>query len=351
MAKKPSARPGGKNGGPRVMRPIDLEHRVVAVTGACSFIGSETIKRMEEDRRYEKIVAIDIRKPNFPLDKTRFYKVDLTLPTADADLAAILARENVDTLVHAAFLSIPTHAVAWAHELEDIGTMHALNACAEAATRKLVVLSTTLVYGADSANPNFISEDTELRAAAAASYIHDKVGAERQVARFARENPGVRVTVLRLAPTLGPSIQNVVTRFFARPAAPRLMGYDPLLQLLHEDDAVAAFKLALDGDYPGAFNIVGDGVLPYSTVLALMGKLPLPMPHFVASSLAKALWAMQVVDLPPAFLDFLRYLCVADGDKARRVMGFAPRHDIKSTILDFLGVHGAEAGATATREI
>ena len=43
---------------------------------------------------------------------------------------------------------------------------------------------------------------------------------------------------------------------------------------------------------------------------------------------------------PPAFLDFLRFLCVADGEKARRVMGFVPRHDIRSTIQDFLGVRG-----------
>ena len=53
---------------------------------------------------------------------------------------------------------------------------------------------------------------------------------------------------------------------------------------------------------------------------------------------------------------FLRFLCVADGEKARRELGFRPRHDIRATIQDFLGVMGeelhrrrvvgAEAGAT-----
>src|SRR5688572_27030906 len=91
---------------------FDSEQRVVAVTGVCSFVGGELCKRLEEDRRYYKVLAIDIRKPPFPLQKTQFCKVDLTLPAADADLAAILSREGVETFVHAAFLSKPTHQSA-----------------------------------------------------------------------------------------------------------------------------------------------------------------------------------------------------------------------------------------------
>src|SRR5262249_12174734 len=178
--------------------------------------------------------------------------------------------------------------------------------------------STTMVYGAHARNPNFLTEEHELKSRPASPYIDDKVGAERQVARFAVENPETQVTVLRAAPTIGPTIQNYVTRFFARPVAPRLMGYDPLLQFVHEGDLADAFKLAVDSDAGGAYSIVADGVLPYSTVLAMMGKLPLPVPHFVAYPLARALWATQIADAPPAFLDFLRFLCVADGGRARR---------------------------------
>src|SRR5262249_56726982 len=85
-------------------------------------------------------------------------------------------------------------------------------------------------------------------------------------------------------------------------------------------------------------NIVGDGVLPYSTILAMMGKVPVPLPHFVAYPLSRTLWATQIFDSPPHFLDFLRFLCVADGAKAKRVMGFSPVFDIKATIHDFLGI-------------
>jgi UDP-glucose 4-epimerase len=137
-------------------------------------------------------------------------------------------------------------------------------------------------------------------------------------------------------------VVNYFTRFFSRPVAPRLMGVDPLLQFVHERDAVAALKRALDAAAEGAFNIVGDGVLPYSTVLAMMGRVPLPMPHFVARRLHRALWATQLGATPPTFLDFLRYLCVADGGRARRELGFKPRYDMRRTILDFLGVRGED---------
>jgi len=317
----------------------------LAVTGACSFLGQELLKRLEVDRRYDRVIALDVRVPEAPLDKTEFRRVDLTVPTVDAELAALMADEKVDTLVHAAFLSYPTHATAWAHELEDIGTMHLLNACAVAKPKRLLLLSTTMVYGASPENPNFLDEAHPLNGVARSRFVNDKVNAEHQVRRFADEHPDVAVTSLRFAPLLGPTVTNFFTRFFSRPVAPVLMGYDPLMQFVHESDAVHALELAIDREVTGAFNIVGDGVLPYTTILALMGKVPVPMPRFLAYSVSKALWATQVFDSPPNLLDYLRFLCVADGAKARAQLGFNPQYDIKQTILDFLGVGEAD-GAT-----
>ena len=241
-------------------------------------------------------------------------------------------------MVHGAFLSFPTHATSWAHELEDVGTMHVLDACAQTVPARLVLLSTTMVYGPSPKNPNWLTESAPLTGLIGSRYVTDKVRAELQVARFAADHPETRTTVLRFAPILGPTAASYVTRFFSRPIAPVLMGHDPLLQFVHEFDAAQALKRAVDRDVTGAFNIVGKGVLPYSTVLALMGRIPVKMPHFVAKRLYRALWATQIADTPPPFLDFLRFLCVADGSRARRELGFRPAYDIHRTILDFLGV-------------
>jgi UDP-glucose 4-epimerase len=110
--------------------------RVVAVTGACTFLGGELLRRLEEDPKVHKVLALDIRPPALsPGSKVEFVKLDLTQPTVDAELATLLTRHKIDTFVHGAFLSHPTHASEWAHELEDVGTMHVLNACAAACRR------------------------------------------------------------------------------------------------------------------------------------------------------------------------------------------------------------------------
>jgi UDP-glucose 4-epimerase len=124
-----------------------------------------------------------------------------------------------------------------------------------------------------------------------------------------------------------------------------MMGHDPLMQFVHEQDAAFALAKAVESPATGAFNIVGKGVLPYTTVLALLGRVPVPMPQIVARQLSKVLWATQLVGSPPSFLDFLLYLCVADGSNAKATLGFSPRLSIKRTILDFLGIM-PEDGAT-----
>lgn len=328
----------------------DPGRRVVAVTGASGFLGSELIRRMEEDRRYARVLAIDIRKPGLPLTKTQFHKVDLTQPTADAAVARILKEQQADALAHLAFLSGPTHNRTWAHELEAIGTMHVLNACAACGLRKLILSSLTALYGPHPQNPNFLAEDAAPRGIPGSRFFEDKLEAERLTQRFADENPSSVVTVLRNAPILGRRARNYLSRYLALPVVPVMMGFDPLLQLLHEEDAVDALKLCVDADFPGTFNIAGDGVLPLSTILALAGKATVSVPHFLAYPLAKVLWMAQIFDVPPTFLDFMRYLCVADATRSKVALGFRPKHDIRKIVTEFAGTSlSAATAATGAR--
>jgi UDP-glucose 4-epimerase len=309
--------------------------RVVAVTGAAAFLGTNLIGLMEEDERVQRIVALDVKPPSSAGAKTRMYEVDLTQPTAEARVAEILAAERVDTLVHLAFLSSPTHATAWAHELESVGTMHVLVAARHAQVRKLVVWSQTLLYGAHASNPNFLTEKHPLRAYTREPFFADKIAAEAEARKFAQRSPGSIVTILRTAPILGPTVRNYVTRYLSRKIVPTAMGFDPLWQFLHEVDAIAAFKLAVDRDVPGTFNVVADGVLPLSTIVKLTGRAAVPLPHPLAQSIAAVGWIAQVAEAPPSFLTYLRFLCVADGVKAKEKMGFRPAYTSREALVDF----------------
>lgn len=312
------------------------EGRVVALTGAASFLGRNLIGILEEDPRISRVIAIDIKPPDTGGAKLRMHTVDLTAPSSEERVAEVLAKEQVDTLVHLCFLSSPTHATAWAHELESVGTMHLLNGARQGNLRKLVFWSQTILYGAHPTNPNFLTEKHGLRADAEEHFFADKMAAEREVNAFSAKAKGTIVTILRTAPILGPTVQNYVTKFLTQRLLLTLLGFDPLWQFIHEVDAIAAFKLAIDRDFPGTFNIVGDGVLPLSTVVRLAGRTPVPVLHTVASPLVSALWATQSAAAPPSFLQYLRYLCVADGEKAARVMGFQPVYSTREALLDYI---------------
>jgi UDP-glucose 4-epimerase len=320
-------------GGPRSRR-AEARPRSIAFTGSASFLGQNLIGLLEEDPRVRRIVSIDVQAPATGGAKTVHREIDLTRPRNVERVAELLHQEKVDTVVHLAFLASPSKASAWAHELESIGTLHALTAVQQAEVRKLVLWSQTLLYGAHPTNPNFLTEKHPLRARRAEGYFSDKIDAEAEAARYAQRE-GKVVSVLRTAPILGPTVHNYLTRYLARRLVPTLMGFDPLTQFLHEVDAVAAFKLAIDRDVPGTFNIVGDGVLPLSTVIRLAGRLALPLPGPLATPLIAAGWAMTMADAPASFVDYLRYVCVADGELASRVMGFRPAYSTREAVIDY----------------
>ncbi len=306
--------------------------RSVAITGVHTFLGQRLLRELAGDPAYGKIVAFDLSPPRMG-EKVIYEKIDLSEPGADARMRDVLVREKVDTVLHAAFLGDPTRDEAYAHEVESIGTMYVLAAAAEAKVRKFVLCSSTLCYGADPLNPNYLTEAHPLGRQVASPYIAGKIDAEEQVKRFAEEHPKTVVTVLRPCTVVGPSIESYATRFLSRRVVTTILGFDPLVQLLHEDDYVAAFKLALDRDLNGVFNLAGDGVLKLSSVFRLTGALVVPVPYLVAFTTMKVLWAAELADAPPRLLDYLRYLCVADGKRGHDVFELA--YSSKEALLDF----------------
>jgi UDP-glucose 4-epimerase len=317
-------------------RARSARSRVIAVTGASSFLGANLIGLLEEDPRIPRIVAVDVKGPPTAGPKTRLYSIDFTDPSAEARLAETFVAERVDTVVHLAFVASPSTATAWAHELESVGTRHVVVAARHAQARKFVMWSQTLLYGAHPSNANFLREDHPLRAPTHEAFFADKIAAEEEAQRLALRTSGTVVTVLRTAPILGPTVHNMLTRYLARKIVPTMMGFDPLLQFVHEVDAIAAFKLAVDRDVPGTFNVVGDGVLPLSTVIKLAGRFAAPIPHPIAEAFTRALWLLDLAEAPPSFLAYLRFLCVADGEKARARMGFHAAYTTREALLDFV---------------
>jgi UDP-glucose 4-epimerase len=309
----------------------------IAVTGTAGFIGSSLLRELESDPKYKNVIAIDYRKPPFETKKTKFYRLDLTETLADSKLLEIFEKENVDVVVHTAFPVSPPHDTDWAHELVSVGTMYVLDACASKRVRKLIMASTTEVYGAHPTNPNFLTEEHPLRGGFKSRFLSDKIEAENQIQKFARKHPEMVVTILRPCTILGPHVRNYKTTFLQRPVVFTVMGFDPLFQFVHEEDVTRSFKIVIEKDLSGVFNIVGDGVLPLSKVMKLAGKIGFPMPGPILYPMVQLMWYTNIFPAPSSRLDFLKYLSVADGEKAKKTMGFIPRYSTKECLLSFIG--------------
>jgi UDP-glucose 4-epimerase len=310
--------------------------RVVALTGACSFLGTNLIHLLEDDEAVARVVAIDTRRPPRLGHKTRHYHVDLTLRGATDRVAEILAADGVETLVHLAFLSSPTPAASFSHELESIGTLQLLQGASQTTLAQLILASQTWLYGAQPDNPSHLDETRALRAPAGEPFFADKIAAEQAASRFGEQHPETCVTVLRSAPIVGATVHNFMTRYLEQRVKVTLLGFDPLLQFVHEVDVVAAFKAAIDRAVHGTFNIVGDHVLPLSKVLARVGGTTLPLPHPAAQPLVATMWAGKLGPWPPGFVPFLRYPCVGDGLRAAEELDFVAACTSEEALADFV---------------
>jgi UDP-glucose 4-epimerase len=293
-------------------------------------------ERLAEAGHGKRVVGLDLNVPRRLEGRIRFQRVDLTEPTADSLVAEILEKERCEAVLHAAFFTDPYPEPEYAHELEVIGSLHMMNAAAAAGVGKLVVMSSAQVYGAYPDNPNFLTEDHPLRAHPEAHAVRDRAEMEGLLALFAARHPNMVVTSLRPCWVIGPDYESAVTRHLERGRVTTLLGYDPLLQLLHEDDLLRAVELTFERDAPGPINLAGEGVLPLSTLLRLAGKRPWPLPHPLLQRLGYLESISRTGDPPEAFYDFLRFLWVVDTSRARDLLDFRPGYTTKEAWMSFV---------------
>ena len=302
----------------------------VAITGLRTAIGRRVAETLGVDG--VRVVGLDLSRPQFAGPDLEFRRVDLSEPTAGSTLAEILREENVEAVLHTAFRREPGNHPEADHELETIGTMHLLHACEASKVKRLVVASSTMLYGPKPDNPTYLDEKQPLRGHPAAHNVSNRVEAEALVAEFASRNPAVGVSVLRTCWTMGPHVRGWIARYFSRRRVPIALGYDPLLQFVHEDDALAVFLSALADDHRGIFNVVGSGVLPLTTLLRVAGKLPIPLPRVVLDRFAPG---GSRHDAPEGFFDYLRYLWVAAGERMFEEFG-EPHYTTREAWMAFV---------------
>jgi UDP-glucose 4-epimerase len=308
--------------------------RVVLVTGVSRDLGRRFARSVAADPSVARVIGVDVVPPRDDIGDVSFVRADIRNPV----IAKVIAREDVDTVVHMSVISTPGSAGGrnTMKELNVIGTMQLLAACQKAPTvRQLVVKSTTTVYGASNRDPAMFSEDMEPRRMPRAGYAKDVAEVEGYVRGFARRRPDVGVTVLRCANVIGPHVTSPLTSYFRLPVIPRVLGYDARLQFLHEQDLLDVLGHAVNSEVTGTFNVAGDGILMLSQALRRLQRPTVPMPGFAVGSVGSTLRSARLADFSPEQLSFLTYGRGVDTSRMREMLGFRPAYSTEEAFADF----------------
>jgi UDP-glucose 4-epimerase len=113
------------------------------------------------------------------------------------------------------------------------------------------------------------------------------------------------------------------------------LGFDPLLQFVHADDAVEAMEAAVLRPLPGPVNVAGEGSISLSRLLRLAGKVALPVPSPVFATALRAARRFRGVDLPPEAVAWLRHGLTIDCSRLVEEIGYRPRSTLE-TVRDFI---------------
>jgi UDP-glucose 4-epimerase len=315
--------------------------RKVLITGVSHLLGLRLAKRLEEDDNVESIVGVDLAEPAIPIKKLDFVRADIRSPL----IARVLESTEVDTIVHTNITSTPRSIGGRSAMKENnvIGTLQLLAAAQRAQRVKHVVMrSSAAVYGSEPGEPSIIPEDHAGKQVHLTGYAKDCAEAETYARDFGRRRPDVQLVLLRTQNVAGPTARTSITDYLSLPIVPSALGFDPRLQLLHEEDAVEALFLALNAERRGIYNIAAEGVVYLSQATRLLRKPELPLVPFTARFAASMLRRFNVIDFPTDQLKLILYGRVLSIRRAREDLGFNPRYTTKQTLLDFRDHRAAE---------
>jgi UDP-glucose 4-epimerase len=216
--------------------------------------------------------------------------------------------------------------------------MQLLAACQQAPdVRKLVLKSSAAVYGASNRDPAMFTEGMNAKRLATSGFAKDVTEVESYTRGFARRRPDVAVTMLRIANVIGPRITSGMTGYFRLPVIPTVLGFNPRLQFLHEQDALDVLEHATVTDVTGTFNVAGDGIITLAQAVRRLGRPSVPLPGFAVPSFGSALRQTRRVDFSPEQVAFLTFGRGLDTTRMRSMLGFEPGYTTAEAFADFAG--------------
>lgn len=310
--------------------------RTVLVTGVSRYLGGRMAELLAADPGISAVIGVDIVAPERPIPGTEFVRADIRNPV----IAKVMGEAEVDTVVHMGVIATPKQAGGRStmKEINVIGTMQLLAACQRTASvRAIVVKSTSAVYGSGPKDPAMFTEDMEPKHAPSSGWAKDSVEVETYVRGFARRRPDVVVSTLRFANFIGRNVQTPTTAYYSLPVIPTVLGFDPRVQFIDEDDGLAALHSVVRTPRRGTFNIAGDGVLLLSQAVRRTRRASVSVPRLLFSTVGRSLSSTGLADFSPEAVRHLTHGRCLDTTAMRRKLDFSPSKTSEEAFMQFVG--------------
>ncbi len=304
----------------------------IVLTGISGRLGRRVAQRL---RRKHEVVGIDQRaSPGLPANIVH-HQVDIRRRPAED----ILRNGKFDAVVHLGVVHnfrIPSEKL-FARNV--IGTETLLRYVSKYNIKKLILLSSGDVYGPMPTNSHFIGEDAPLMASQRFPEIRTLVAVDRAVQSFFWRHVDIETVILRPAHIVGPHVRNAPSNYFRLRIIPKIMGFDPMVQLIHEDDLLRYIEAALEPGVRGVFNLAGIDPVPLSRIHKMLGKPTLPVPDFLFKGALERAWKYRLTSFPAPELDHIRFNAVLDTKRSREELKVTPERNLYEILEPFRAEH------------
>jgi nucleoside-diphosphate-sugar epimerase len=306
----------------------------VVITGADSPLGRRVATLAADDPQVGAVVALAEGPVAGLPDDVDVRRVDLDTDDVKPHL------EGAASVVHLA-TSVPASPTAPTCDVDR--ARRVFDAAGDAAVPHLVVLSSATVYGAWPNNPVPLTEEATLRPNPGFAFAAERAEIERLASEWRGAHPGVVLTVLRPARTVGADHREwLVPALRPGPAVPDTAD-EPPVQFLDIGDLAAAIDLGRSRRLDGAFNVAPDGSVPGDEVRSLTGAPPkVPLPERVAGRLVRWGFRWGLGPTPPELVAYTLHPWTIANDRLR-AHGWSP-----TVTNEEACVEAFEAGAWAT---
>ncbi|HTO96904.1 MAG TPA: SDR family oxidoreductase [Myxococcales bacterium] len=272
-----------------------------------------------------EVIGIDPRGwPGVP-EGIELHSLDIRKRAAED----VFRRRRPEAVIHMATISALMAGAEERYRINLGGTRAVFEHCASHGVRQVIFVGRHTYYGAGPDAPLYHSESEPPQELGSYPELADLVAADLYAANALWRLPELETAVLRVCYTLGPSGHGTLAGFLKGRFVPMVLGFDPLFQFIHEDDAARAIVTALSAGLRGIYNVAGPQPLPLSVIAEEAGRRALPLPEAL---LAMLVGRAGLPRLSRGALAHIKYPIVVDAGLFRRDTGFGHRYDELTTV-------------------